>query len=421
VDLPPPPSGDVDGAAEWVRAHLGDLACDPVAPSPSFRGGQRAADAALAAFDVAGYARRRSEVWPPERRGASRLSPYIRHGLIDLPTAWDAVAGGPSRDVGRFRDELLWQEYARHLYARLGARLGRPLRAEPPAPGGAGAVEPWDRGMACMDLTVGELERDGWLVNQTRMWLASQWSVRHGRDWREGERRFFAHLLDGSRAADLLGWQWTIGTATGRPYGFSRWQVEKRAPGLCATCALAARCPIEDWTPDARPRRIVAPAALGSDPDPEATAGPSGPSSNWTKARGSIEPPPEPEAVWLTAESLGDADPALAAHPGLPAVFVFDEPVLARMRLSGTRLVFLAEALADLAARRPVRVMRGDPREELAGVRLAVTYAPVPGFARRAAALAPVLVHPWPWLSRPHGGPAGSYSAWIRGARRRGG
>lgn len=418
MDLPPPPAGDVDGVARWVWEHLGDLTRDPVAPSPAFRGGQRAADAALAGFEVAGYARRRSEVWPPERRGASRLSPYIRHGLIDLPRAWDAVAGGPSRDVGRFRDELLWQEYARHLYARLGARLGRPLRAEPPAPGGGGVGEPWDREMACMELTAGELERDGWLVNQTRMWLASQWSVRHGRDWREGERRFFAHLLDGSRAANLLGWQWTVGTATGRPYGFSRWQVEKRAPGLCATCALAERCPIEAWPPDARPRRVTPPTALRSDPDPEATAGPSGPSSDWAKARGPIGPPAQPEAVWLTAESLGDADPALAAHPGLPAVFVFDAPMLARMRLSGARLVFLAETLADLASRRPVRLMRGDPREELAGVRLAVTYAPVPGFRRRAAALAPVLVHPWPWLRRPHGGPAGSYSAWIRAARR---
>ncbi len=184
MDLPPPPAGDVDGVARWVREHLGDLARDDVAPSPAFRGGQRAADAALAAVGVSGYARRRSEVWPPERRGASQLSPYIRHGLIDLPRAWDAVADGPARDVGRFRDELLWQEYARHLYARLGARLGRPLRAEPPAPGGGGAGEPWDRRMACMELTAGELERDGWLVNQTRMWLASQWSVRHGRDWR---------------------------------------------------------------------------------------------------------------------------------------------------------------------------------------------------------------------------------------------
>ncbi|MEM1249476.1 MAG: deoxyribodipyrimidine photolyase, partial [Acidobacteriota bacterium] len=53
-----------------------------------------AADAALAAFDVRGYAARRNEVLPRSRRGASALSPYIRHGLLTLPRAWDAVEGG---------------------------------------------------------------------------------------------------------------------------------------------------------------------------------------------------------------------------------------------------------------------------------------------------------------------------------------
>ena len=97
--------------------------------------------------------------------------------------------------------------------------------------------------MACIDLAVTELEQDGWLVNQARMWLASHWTVRRGWDWLEGEDRFFAHLLDGSRTANRLGWQWTVGTGTGRPYGFSRHQVAKRAPGLCQGCPLSASCP----------------------------------------------------------------------------------------------------------------------------------------------------------------------------------
>jgi deoxyribodipyrimidine photo-lyase len=95
------------------------------------RGGQTAADAALAGLDVAGYARRRNEVWPEGRRGATGLSPYIRYGLLQLPAVWDAVAGGPAADVAKLRDELLWQEYARHLYARLGHRTGRALRFAP--------------------------------------------------------------------------------------------------------------------------------------------------------------------------------------------------------------------------------------------------------------------------------------------------
>jgi deoxyribodipyrimidine photo-lyase len=404
VTLLPAPS--YDDAAGWTRTHLGHLSSDEVVPSPAFRGGQTAADAALAAFDVAGYAARRNEVHPPSRRGASRLSPYIRNGLLPLRTVWDHVGGGPHRDVEKFRDELLWQEYARHLYARTGG-LAESLRYAVPTRGGDAA--PWDddtHRMACLRLVDDELLRDGWLVNQTRMWTASHWTVRRGLGWRDGEDRLFAHLLDGSRAANRLGWQWTVGAGTGKPYGFSRWQVEKRAPGLCAGCELSRACPVQQWPDDAALAPAPERTGVRRDDDPAATAGPR-----------TAEGDGPAEAVWLTAESLGDDDPALAAHPGLPAVFVLDEPLLARLRLSGKRLVFLAECLADLAERRPVEVHLGDPVEVLSGRALATTYAPVPGWQRRARLIRPAVVHPWPWLVQPHGGPAGSFTAWRRAAR----
>lgn len=45
----------------WVRDNLADLCCDEPHASPRFRGTQAAADEALAAFDVSGYAARRNE------------------------------------------------------------------------------------------------------------------------------------------------------------------------------------------------------------------------------------------------------------------------------------------------------------------------------------------------------------------------
>ncbi|NND04484.1 MAG: deoxyribodipyrimidine photolyase [Acidimicrobiia bacterium] len=387
-------------AAEWVAEHLDDLYCGELDQSGTFPGGQTAADRALATFDVAGYAARRNEVLPLQRRGASGLSPYIRHGLLPLPRVWAEVAGGPDRDVAKFRDELLWQEYARHMYARLGSRNAEPLRSRRLV---ESSGDPWDTDMACVTTTLRELETDGWLVNQTRMWLASHWSVRHGAPWRAGEDRFFRHLVDGSRAANRLGWQWTAGFGTGRPYGFSRHQVERRAPGLCATCPYDAECPIADW-PDNPPLEPVdRDPRLTADSDLAATAGPSAP--------GQLS---DPEAVWVTAESLGDDDPALAAHPELPAVFVFDEPLLRRLQLSAKRLVFLTESLADLAERRPVEVQRGAPSEVLAGCAVATTFTPVPGWRRIAADVRPVAVHPWPWLRQPHAGSLASFSAWRK-------
>ena len=389
--------------SNWVAQHLGDLTLegpDSVAAGGHV-GGQRAADHALSTLDISGYARDRSTVLPVGRRGASRLSPYIRHGLLPLDEVWAAVGDAPERDRRRFRDELLWQEYARHLYARTGPALGRPLRHGQPRPMGWQG-DPWPSEMACMASVTGELHDDGWLVNQTRMWLASQWAVRAGADWRDGEQEMFTHLLDGSRAANRLGWQWTVGTGSGKPYGFSRWQVEKRAPSLCRGCALRDACPVQDW-PDASLGATVAGPDLGAG---LTEAGPAA-----VEDGGGAE-------VWLTAESLGRTDPALAADPGRPVVFVFDEPLLAALRLSGKRLVFLAQTLAEIAADRPLEVRRGVVADELTGRSLAVTWAPVPGFARRAARIRPQEVHPWPWLVRPGGEPLRSFSAWRRSAKR---
>ena len=400
------PASTVVDAAHWVGAHLGHLMNEPdVSPSPRFRGTQAAADSALASLDIAGYARRRNEVLPESQRGATALSPYIRHGLLSLPRVSAAVATAPSKDRQKFRDELMWQEYARHVYARLGSRTTRALRFEPERNAAdIGGLEPWDRSMACMDETIGELERDGWLVNQTRMWLASQWSVRHGADWREGEDRFFTHLLDGSRAANRLGWQWTIGAGTGKPYGFSRWQVEKRAAALCAGCVRRNRCPIEQWPDERTLEAVDNDQPLARDADPSTTAGPAEAVTTG-----------DPDVVWMTAESLGDDDPALAARPELPVVFVFDEPLLAGLRLSSKRLVFLAERLAELAESRTVEVHLGDPATVLAGRSLATTFTPVPKARRLRAELDVVDLHPWPWLVRPSAGPISSFSAWRRG------
>jgi deoxyribodipyrimidine photo-lyase len=430
LPLPPDPgdgrAGGSDAAVAWTRTHLGDLAAPvpggaPVA-SGRFRGGQGAADAALASLDLAGYAATRSEVLPVSARGATGLSPYIRHGLIDLPTLWRIAADAPARDRDKYRDELLWQEYARHVYARLGSATRMPLRHALTMTTGS-AYDPWtaarDDGMACMEVVLDELDRDGWLVNQTRMWVASHWAVRGGADWRDGEDRLYRELLDGSRAANRLGWQWTVGTGTGRPYGLSRSQVERRAPALCGTCPLRRDCPISDWPEDPVLVPVEPDPRLRHDPDPAATAGP----ASTERAPDA----PAPEAVWLTAESLGDGDPALTAHPSLPVVFVFDAPLLARLQLHPRRLVFLAETLGDLAARRDVEVWRGDVVATLgsgsgraASRPLAATFGPVPGWRRRAALLPVVERHPWPWLRRPDGGKVSSFSAWRGTGRARG-
>lgn len=361
----------------------------------SIKGGQSTADKALANLDITGYANKRSEVLPFEKRGATVLSPYIRHNILTLKEVWDAVASAPFNDREKFRDELLWQEYARHLYARIGVRLFQNLRFEQ---NWSGPGDGWKPGMACIDFVVNELNESGWLVNQTRMWLASHWTVRNQAGWLNGQERMYRELIDGSRAANLLGWQWTVGSGTGKPYGFARWQVEKRSPGLCNSCSLKSNCPIQEF-----PAETVLPEAefeplLASDSDPVKTIGPSSPIINSS-----------PEMVMLTIDSLGDNDPALIAHPDLPVVFVFNETSLKKLQLSAKRIYFYLETLQDLSSRRDLRLYLGDPYQFATENSVAITYAPVPSF-KKFINLAEI--YPYPWLKKPHGKSIRSFSAW---------
>jgi deoxyribodipyrimidine photo-lyase len=361
----------------------------------SIKGGQSAANSALQSLDISGYAKDRSEVLPIHSRGATVLSPYIRHNLLQLKQVWDHVAKAPYADREKYRDELLWQEYARHLYARMGRKLFQNLRFE----------QSWNRegngwpsGMACTDFVVEELEQDGWLVNQTRMWLASHWTVRNDMGWLHGQERMYRHLIDGSRAANLLGWQWTVGSGSGKPYGFARWQVEKRAPGLCGTCQLKNNCPIEKFPQEVELPSLQGDPLLTLDPNLEKTIGPVTPIEN-----------AEPSSVLLTIESLGDADPALVANPDLPVVFIFNENALQKLQLSSKRIYFYLETLQDLAGRRDLTVYLGDPYQFTEENSVAITFAPVPSFAgfRSIAQL-----HPYPWLRKPHAKSVRSFSAW---------
>jgi deoxyribodipyrimidine photo-lyase len=361
----------------------------------SIRGGQTAANEALATLDIRGYAKNRNEVLPRESRGATVMSPYVRHNIIPLQQLWDKVGDAPFADKDKYRDELLWQEYARHLYARIGKRLFENLRFEQVRDTSG---DGWPEGMACIDFVLDELNKDGWLVNQTRMWLASHWTIRNGKGWLHGQERMYRELIDGSRAANLLGWQWTVGTGTGKPYGFARWQVQKRSPDLCNSCPLSKKCPIEKFPAEQELYSLATEPLLGADPTPEYTSGPLVPVRQ-----------AKPDYVLLTVDSMGDSDLALVANPDLPVVFVFNEEALRKLQLSSKRIFFYLETLKDLSNRRDVRVFLGDPVEFAKRNNVAVTHAPVPSFAKYQNL---AEVHPYQWLRKPHSGSVRSFSAW---------
>jgi deoxyribodipyrimidine photo-lyase len=373
---------------------MGDVADPPPQPdplpAPAARGGRRAAEQRLATMDPARYGASRNHL----DGAVTRLSPYIRHGVLSLAEVRDAVferlaarqgelfasqapagrwSGAQRRAGEKLISELGWRDYWQRLWQQLGdgiwtdrepLKTGHPpeaYAAELPADIAAAAT-----GLACIDGFAAELIDTGWLHNHARMWLAAY--VVHWRRvrWQAGARWFLRHLLDGDPASNNLSWQWVASSFSHKPYIFNRANLERFSSGrFCRGCALAGGgCPFEA-SYEALQARLFRPfdPRLDRTPPP-----PAPPPASSPLAPTRVGSPPRRPLLWVHGEALGPANPALAAHPGAPAVFVFDQELIeGRTATTGGaplaegRLRFLHECLAEL----PVAVKQGDVVAEL--------------------------------------------------------
>lgn len=112
------------------------------------------------------------------------------------------------------------------------------------------------------------------------------------------------------------------------------------------------------------------------------------------------EHPRSSTIVWVHGDCLDPKGPALAAHPGAPAIWIWDDALLDEWGVTMKRLVFLYECLLEL----PVTIRRGDVAAELlafarehGATRIATADSPSPRFAAirdEVAASVPVEVLP---------------------------
>jgi deoxyribodipyrimidine photo-lyase len=349
---------------------------------PAALGGRRAAEDRLAAIDPARYGATRNHL----DGAVTRLSPYIRHGVLTLAEVRDAVfarlrdhrsAPGPTPQVlqgelfGR-KDgplvgdeggsslaqrragekliaELGWRDYWQRLWRQWGdgiwidreplktGHLPEAYASDLPSDLAAAAT-----GLACMDGFAAQLMGTGWLHNHARMWLASY--VVHWRRvrWQAGARWFLQHLLDGDPASNNLSWQWVASAFSHKPYIFNRGNLERFSSGrFCANCPAAERggagapggCPFEASYEDLQERLFASAApAVGVGIGPGSTKGGEAGEvftlPDLEVPMGS-SPPPRRPLVWVHGEALGPANPALRAHPDAPAVFVWDGELIA--------------------------------------------------------------------------------------------
>jgi deoxyribodipyrimidine photo-lyase len=374
--------------AQWWPGAPGGLPPSPI------RGGRAAAEQRLAAIDPLRYGFSRNHL----EGAVTRLSPYLRHGVLSLAEVREATFrwlerhgyGAPQRRAegrrvaGKFLQELGWRDYWQRLWGQLGDGIWHdrePLSTGLP-PGAYGTAKPPDlaegrTGLACIDAFVGELVGTGWLHNHARLWLASylvHWRRLH---WSVGARWFLVHLLDGDPASNNLSWQWVASSFSSKPYVFNRANLERfGGGGHCRGCRAAAegRCPF-DATYEQLQERLFAPqaapvwAAAASLPAAESPAVESPAAECPAERAGSVPDAAALQApvLWIHGEALSPANPALRAHPGRPALFVFDAVLLAGETATAPsapslgRRGFLLECLLEL----PVSIRCGDPVEEL--------------------------------------------------------
>ena len=188
--------------------------------------------ARIAAVRPGEYARSRNWV----DGAVTGLSPYITHGIVELPeVALGVAARHPLELQHRFMLELGWREFFRHVWQQRGQAIFTSLRVGP-LPDDAYARElPADvrearTGVPAIDTAVRTLYATGYLHNHARMWLASYLVHLRRVHWRVGADWLYAHLLDGDLGSNHLSWQWVAGSFSSKPYLFNADNVARYAP-----------------------------------------------------------------------------------------------------------------------------------------------------------------------------------------------
>ena len=157
----------------------------------------------------------------PDVDGTSRLSPYLRFGVVHPRTLLAEL--NETKSQAHYRSELCWREFYADVLFRQPRTMWenlQPKMDKMELDTGAKAKErfaAWCEGRTgypIVDAGMRQLLATGWMHNRVRMITASFLVKDLHLPWQWGAKFFMRHLVDGDIASNNHGWQWTAGTGT---------------------------------------------------------------------------------------------------------------------------------------------------------------------------------------------------------------
>jgi deoxyribodipyrimidine photo-lyase len=360
----------------WRSATVAQLqGCYLRDPKPApIPGGRTEALRRLQAYDPATYGRTRNHL----DAAVSRLSPYLRHGMISAVEVRDHLKAAFPSDPARLEEflrQLAWRDFFEKVLAWHGHGLTDDL--EEPQHGVARSaripldVVKGDTGLPCIDGMLDELFATGYLHNHARLWFAAYLCHFRGVRWQEGARLFRQFLLDGDLASNSCSWQWVEGTFASKPYFMNKANIAAFSNGKwCDSCRV--KCPFDADYPTLQHRLFAGSTAPLSGRIPDRAGHDDNSMSVTAFGAEEFDPlPPASDLVWVHDAAMSWDDPALKANPSAAVAFAFDQPSLQAEPWAFHRLAFVLDGLDDLFAHlaNPTKlVLVGDPAERLAAL-----------------------------------------------------
>lgn len=150
----------------------------------------------------------------PYLDGTSRLSPYLRFGLVSVRRVYEAAASA-TPEPGPYVSELAWREFWYHIMHYFPETRGLEFQEKRRNIKWINSEKWYDAwregrtGYPIVDAGMRQLKEEGWMHNRLRMITASFLTKDLITDWRWGDRHFSEHLVDYDETVDIGNWQWS--------------------------------------------------------------------------------------------------------------------------------------------------------------------------------------------------------------------